>query len=86
MSRDMRPLSHEIRDLPLRPLNWTFVEPVSLRHMPWHALDYSWTALSGVRGSKTEITPGAWKLRVYAGRRPNGTPIQVTKTVHAAET
>jgi integrase len=38
-----------------------------------------------VRGSKKEISPGVWKLRVYAGRRPNGTPIQVTKTVHAPE-
>jgi integrase len=38
-----------------------------------------------VRGSKSEIAPGVWKLRVYAGRRPNGTPIQVTKTVHAPE-
>src|SRR6202007_1192149 len=23
-----------------------------------------------------------WRLRVYVGRRPNGTPIQVTRTVH----
>ncbi len=38
-----------------------------------------------MRGSKSEIAPGVWKLRVYAGRRPNGTPIQVTKTVHAPE-
>jgi integrase len=34
-----------------------------------------------VKGSKKEVAPGVWKLRVYAGRRPNGTPIQVTKTV-----
>jgi len=38
-----------------------------------------------VRRSKKEISPGVWKLRVYAGRRPNGTPIQITKTVHATE-
>ena len=38
-----------------------------------------------MRGSKTEISPGVWKLRVYAGRRPNGTPIQVTRTVRADE-
>ena len=38
-----------------------------------------------MRGSKKEISPGVWKLRVYAGRRPNGTPIQISKTVHAPE-
>lgn len=38
-----------------------------------------------MRGSKTEIAPGVWKLRVYSGRRPNGTPIQITKTVRASE-
>jgi len=38
-----------------------------------------------VTGSKTEIAPGVWKLRVYVGRRANGTPIQVSKTVHAPE-
>src|SRR5271157_5258009 len=48
-------------------------------------LDYSWTTLLVVRGSKTEVSPGVWKLRVYAGRRPNGTPIQISKTVHAPE-
>ncbi len=35
----------------------------------------------GVKGSKREVAPGVWKLRVYAGRRPNGSPIQITKTV-----
>jgi integrase len=34
----------------------------------------------------TEIRPGVWRLRVYAGRRANGTPIQITKTIHANET
>ncbi len=38
-----------------------------------------------MHGSKTEVAPGVWKLRVYAGRRPNGTPIQISKTVHAPE-
>ena len=38
-----------------------------------------------MRGSKSEISPGVWRLRVYAGRRPNGTPIQITKTVRAPE-
>lgn len=33
-----------------------------------------------MRGSRTEISPGVWRLRVYVGRRPNGTPIQVSKT------
>jgi len=32
-------------------------------------------------GTKTEVRPGVWRLRVYAGRRPNGTPIQVRRTI-----
>jgi integrase len=35
----------------------------------------------GVRGTKQETSPGVWRLRVYAGRRPSGSPIQLTKTV-----
>jgi len=36
-----------------------------------------------VKGTKTEVSPGVWRLRVYVGRRANGTPIQITKTIHA---
>ena len=38
-----------------------------------------------MKGTKREIRPGVWRLRVYAGRGPNGSPIQITKTVKAAE-
>jgi len=38
-----------------------------------------------MRGTKTEVRPGVWRLRVYAGRRPNGTPIQVAKTLVTPE-
>jgi hypothetical protein len=41
--------------------------------------------VSGVRGTKTAIAPGVWRLRVYAVCRSNGTPIQISKTVHASE-
>ncbi|MGH9207172.1 MAG: hypothetical protein ACRD1G_11525 [Acidimicrobiales bacterium] len=34
-----------------------------------------------MKGTKTEVSPGVWRLRVYAGRRANGTPIQITKTI-----
>lgn len=34
-----------------------------------------------VKGTKAETSPGVWRLRVYAGRRESGSPIQVTKTV-----
>jgi len=35
-----------------------------------------------MNGTKTEIRPGVWRLRVYAGRRSGtNTPIQVTKTI-----
>jgi integrase len=43
------------------------------------------TTISVVKGTKTEISPGVWRLRVYAGRRANGTPIQITKTVRAPD-
>lgn len=32
-----------------------------------------------------EVRPGVWRLKVYAGRRPNGSPIQITKTVFVGE-
>jgi len=38
-----------------------------------------------LKGTKTEVAPGVWRLRVYAGRRPNGTPIQITKTVRTGD-
>lgn len=43
-------------------------------------LDNSWTTVIDVKGSKTKIAPGVWRLRVYVGRRANGTPIQLTRT------
>jgi integrase len=36
-----------------------------------------------MQGSMREVRPGVWRLRVYVGRRANGSPIQVTKTVTA---
>ena len=38
-----------------------------------------------MKGTKTEVSPGVWRLRVFAGRRANGTPIQITKTIHAPD-
>lgn len=38
-----------------------------------------------MQGTKAEIGRGVWRLRVYAGRRANGTPIQLSKTVHGPE-
>lgn len=35
-----------------------------------------------MQGSKTEVRPGVWRLRAYAGRRANGTPIQIRQTFH----
>ena len=32
-----------------------------------------------------EVRPGVWRLRVYVGRKENGQPIQVTKTVRGPE-
>jgi integrase len=47
--------------------------------------DYKTTTIDSVRGTKKEVSPGVWRLRVYAGRRPNGTPIQVTETLHGPD-
>ena len=38
-----------------------------------------------MRGTKTEVSPGVWRLRVYAGRRPQGTPIQITETLYGPD-
>lgn len=38
-----------------------------------------------MKGTKTEIAPGVWRLRVYASRHANGTPIQLSKTVRAPD-
>ncbi len=46
---------------------------------------YNGTTFPGVSGTKTEIRPGVWRLRVYAGRRASGTPIQISKTFVSPE-
>jgi integrase len=38
-----------------------------------------------VKGTKTEIRPGVWRLRVYTGRRANGSPIQIAKTLELGD-
>src|SRR5665213_2658729 len=38
-----------------------------------------------MKGTKTETSPGVWRLRVYAGRRASGSPIQTTKTVRGPD-
>jgi Phage integrase, N-terminal SAM-like domain len=47
--------------------------------------DYSATTTASVRGTKADVSPGVWRLRVYAGRRPNGTPLQITETLHGPD-
>ena len=41
--------------------------------------------MASVKGTKTETSPGVWRLRVYAGRRASGSPIQLTKTVRGPD-
>lgn len=38
-----------------------------------------------MNGTKTEVAPGVWRLRVYVGRNANGSPIQRAKTIHAPD-
>jgi integrase len=37
-----------------------------------------------VNGTKTEISPGVWRLRVYVGRNAKGFPVQRSKTLRVA--
>ena len=39
------------------------------------------TSISDVRGTKTEVKPGVWRLRAYVGLNNNGNPVQVSRTV-----
>jgi integrase len=36
-------------------------------------------------GTKQEISPGVWRLRVFIGRNAGGNPVQRSKTIHAPE-
>jgi integrase len=38
-----------------------------------------------MRGSKAETSPGVWRLRVFVGRRTNGSPIFRSKTVRTGD-
>ena len=38
-----------------------------------------------MNGTKTEVAPGVWRLRVFVGRNATGSPIQRSKTIHAPE-
>jgi integrase len=38
-----------------------------------------------MNGTKEEIAPGVWRLRVYIGRNAKGNPVQRSKTIHAPE-
>ena len=35
-----------------------------------------------LNGTKTEVAPGVWRLRVYIGRNAKGYPVQRSKTIH----
>ena len=39
-----------------------------------------------MNGTKTEVAPGTWRLRVYIGRNAKGYPVQRSKTIHAGGT
>ena len=38
-----------------------------------------------MNGTKTQVAPGVWRLRVFVGRNANGSPIQRSKTIRAPE-
>ena len=43
------------------------------------------TAIESANGTKTEVRPGVWRLRVYVGRNANGSPVQRTKTIRTLD-
>jgi integrase len=45
-------------------------------------LGYELGYIGSMKGTKEEIKPGQWRLRVYAGRRPSGSPIYVSENFH----
>ena len=47
--------------------------------------DYKSATISDVNGTKTEISPGVWRLRVYVGRNAKGSPVQRSRTIRAPE-
>jgi len=36
-------------------------------------------------GTKTEVAPGVWRLRVYVGRNAKGFPVQKSKTIRVPD-
>jgi integrase len=38
-----------------------------------------------MNGTKTEVAPGVWRLRVFVGRNANGSPVQRSKTLHTGD-
>jgi hypothetical protein len=38
-----------------------------------------------MRGSKVEIAPGVWRLRVFVGKRANGSPFFRSKTAKTGD-
>ena len=38
-----------------------------------------------MKGTINQVKPGVWRLRVYVGRKPNGQPIQASKTVRGGK-
>jgi hypothetical protein len=55
------------------------------RHRETSLRDYSVTTISVMKGTMTEVRPGVWRLRVLAGRRANGSPMQLTKTMRSPQ-
>jgi integrase len=47
--------------------------------------DYNTTTIAVVKGTKTKIAPGVWRLRVYIGRNAKGNPVQRSKTIHTGD-
>ena len=47
----------------------------------WATFGQQSTRVIAMKGSKHELRPGVWRIRVYAGRRPNGSPMFRSKTV-----
>jgi hypothetical protein len=74
-----------IRDMP-SPMTWNRTPRGAPGQRWFSSLGLERRTTSGlqipsVSGTKAELRPGVWRLRVYAGRSANGTPIQIGKTL-----
>ena len=62
--------------IPAGPTRSEDISDLAVRHS-----DYIRTTIASMNGTKTEVAPGVWRLRIYVGRNSKGFPVQRSKTI-----